>query len=1093
MRIRTTPRSGRASVFRSGFLVFVGAAAIVLAAALVGPPRPSTDPWRPSKTFARALVSASDAADVCASGTASVKTFWLREDPQGVAYCVNNNTLTKAKYRVLTYCDGSVSPVEKVANRQCFVDSGCPLGWMEDEGQFLCTPPPSEVVTICESACREPEPCCSDERQCPDCVGKPISLPADGNYPGNQNTYILDVFPLDPLPGFPPAFRVFWNGRGRVLGRPPLGLRATHTFALFLWKGEDENGSDRARIQVDDGSIESFRAASGWTAEDGRKDSLVAGPFGPPVSGTCSGVATLTREDGTKYEFYDYCDGTEPQEGLPIRITRPSGEELTFEITGRNITAVENRLGARITFSYDGIAGMDASWGELTFVTSPRGDVFTFRTAKGLLKEIKAPGDVPLWTLDHDAENLALIEVRDARNRLENGWTYATGSPAGVTPLTECGPGECTNTVLTFTPVGSDRVDVSFLAADGQQRANSYTWNASSSDSQPHVTVRTQEGVFPNSGNAALGRAFVPGTNIVSVTQDANGFLTVYANHDAHGNPGTVTEGCSGSLSAPDCSAGRTTSFLWKAGTRTWVERGRASVSGSTVYERREFDDASTTRVKFHRLEGRTATALDGAINPAVQTRSVKYTWNGLDLQRIDGPYFGTGEPPGDGSAPLTEFAYYGPTDADECGGTALPANTGFVRSVSRFVDGTRALVTRYCDYEAGRPRKIKNPDGSVTRLTYDWRGSVTQMVVDDGASSLTTDYTRDENGNLTEVRLPLADGTNRSGWKYVYDDADRMTSVQRGYFSGSSFTPLQQMTFVHDHWGNRTRTEYKDAAGTVVVSEEATYDAFNRMVCLARPASGDCASNPTRTSFEYDLEGNLRSVSDAQGDDVKYGSLADITRYNAFGKLEKVRQKVCSHTDPNGTCSGAYADVEYAYDAALQLSEVLLKDVRGSDIATSYTTDDFGNVVKIVSPDSGTSVFRYDAAGRLVESEDARGKRFAYVYDRLGRLVEKRNTTGTPVTEVRYCYDGYDLACGFLDAPGDAGQLTAVDDKPGGIELDYDAAGRLVEERRTFSSTFVTRYVHDDNGNVIETQRPPTTVQRRRVVLFAFSDQFFR
>lgn len=32
----------------------------------------------------------------------------------------------------------------------------------------------------------------------------------------------------------------------------------------------------------------------------------------------------------TVYEFHEYCDGSNPNEGLPISITRPNGEVLTL-------------------------------------------------------------------------------------------------------------------------------------------------------------------------------------------------------------------------------------------------------------------------------------------------------------------------------------------------------------------------------------------------------------------------------------------------------------------------------------------------------------------------------------------------------------------------------------------------------------------------------------------------------------------------------------------------------------------------------------------------------------------------------------------
>jgi len=85
------------------------------------------------------------------------------------------------------------------------------------------------------------------------------------------------------------------------------------------------------------------------------------------------------------------------------------------------------------------------------------------------------------------------------------------------------------------------------------------------------------------------------------------------------------------------------------------------------------------------------------------------------------------------------------------------------------------------------------------------------------------------------------------------------------------------------------------------------------------------------------------------------------------------------------------------------------------------------------------------------------------------------------PETEVVYCYDGYDAACGGSDAPATpfvAGRLTRVHDKAGEAAFAYDGAGRAVRETRTLvlpgeTRTLVTERAFDENGNAVSTTLP--------------------
>lgn len=883
---------------------------------------------------------------------------------------------------------------------------------------------------------------------------------------------------------------------------------------------------------TEDGTLIPFQETTPgvWAARDGRVASLVVNAIG-----SCAGTSVLTLGNGTVYTYGQVgaspCTGAR-QEGRIQRIDRPNGEYLLFSPnTAGFISTVTSRSGATVSLQYQSDDVLDI--GVLEALTAPDGQLFTIVHTDGFPDKVYA-GDATtgtlLWDLTFGATgsgtSKALLAVFDGEGNLENGWDYTDSNSTRV--LRECGPGGSADCSLNASSIAfayptNSETSVAFTAADGTTTTNTWTYASQFSGDRPRVTSRKHEGSCPGCGSAGIEAAYWTGTSWPRRTRDANGIITVYQDLDScdsHGptcdnqtqrefaydgaaatpklgNPIVVYEGCSGpDIDTVSCAGARRVEYTYRAGTRVIESASRPSAGGGGVQaqDSRTFDGASA-RVLLDRRGGRTADALDGVLNDQ-KTRTIKYTYGGgaggIDITRIDGPFDDTGSGTPSASDSRTDIAYYAHGSSDACSLQAHPENENRIRTVTRFIDATRTLVTKYCDYDAaGRPRRIKDQNDVVTDLVYNWRGQVTSQTRTLG-SSFETLYKYDANGNLIEVRLPRVTSNGREGLRYTYDDADRVLRVEQGYYYGlvgSSFTALQSLRYSYDAWGNRTKTEWLSGpavGGTVKLSQGAQFDAFNRLVCLARPFASDCSAAAQKTEFAFDAVGNLLQVRDAQGDDLRYGgpslpasSPADPPdwAYDQFGKITRVQQEICLHpaSSPDGACIGAtLANVDYLYDAALQLESVVVNDsVRGGQIVTSYVTDDFGSLVKVVSPDGGTSFFRYDGAGRLFETIDARLKKYRFTYDRLGRLVKKTNiTSGEPgVAELTFCYDGEDTACGYLPQgqPNKLGRLTAVKDAANRVKYVYDAFGRMTIEDRTFPGTSTpaaTSYTYDDSNN---------------------------
>jgi len=886
------------------------------------------------------------------------------------------------------------------------------------------------------------------------------------------------------------------------------------------------------RVWGEDAQVIPFSETSPdvWVAEDGRVSTLA---FSRQAG--CSGTALVTLGNGIKLTFGEVgssssgCTGA-LREGRIQRIDRPNGDFLVFTANADGyISSVTDRRGSSVQLSYLRDGAADGHLGILTAVVAPAGTfAFERSPAHDFLTNVKVNGST-LWTLNYytTGGSTALSSVLDANNAIRNAWTYTDSNRTRV--LTEQGPGSDTGNTLTFAYPSTTQTTVAFTAADGTTKTNTFDYASQLSGERSRITDRQNLGDCPGCGGSNAKFRYWAGTTFVRKQEDANGFVTVFQDldictdlseaatcnnatqqanaYDAKGNSKVSYEGCTGGIASTNCTGATRTTQTVLVGTRIRASSTRPSAGGGTVTSSRTFDGASM-RVLLDRTQGKTASALDGSLS-TTKTRSVKSTYGGgpggVELTRRDGLFDddGSGSPPS--SAPRTDFAYYTTGDLDACSGT-VPSpdnNKNRLKTTTRWVDGTRTLVTKYCNYDgSGRARTVRNAEGTDTTFTFDWRGNVLTTAIDPSGLNLQTCFTYDASANLREIRSPRSTANGRTGFKYEYDSAGRVQFVRQGHFSntscptspGSGFTKLQSMHYVTDAWGNRITTEFLDATDTVIVSESSKHDAFNRLVELARPAN----SSTNRTLFSYDSEGNLLQTSDHQGDDVKYVDKDNPTSgtYDRFGRVSQIEQEICAH--PSGSENGGCTDTtparaQYTYDPAGQLQEVRIKEPRvaGNDIVTSYVTDDFGRVVKVTSPDAtAPSFYRYDGAGRLLEAKDPRGKVFHYRYDRLGRLVAKINMTagGDPNSvvcngdtesrcEIIYCYDDRDAACGFFDftGPTNADRLSAVNDKGGKLEFTYDKAGRLTEERRLMlsSAEFRVMYFYDANGNVIEMRYP--------------------
>ncbi|WP_198406337.1 LysM peptidoglycan-binding domain-containing protein [Delftia acidovorans] len=408
------------------------------------------------------------------------------------------------------------------------------------------------------------------------------------------------------------------------------------------------------------------------------------------------------------------------------------------------------------------------------------------------------------------------------------------------------------------------------------------------------------------------------------------------------------------------------------------------------------------------------------------------------------------------------------------------PATNG-VSSVQRFEYNANGDLIRSTD-----------ADGRTVFMAYDANGN--QVLQRDGAGNTITRTYNAQNRLLSETVYtqpdPDGDGAAQASGaqttRYVYDDATglqlrfaisaegRVTEYRRNAY-GEVISTLQHQTARY---------------GAAAASTEAALSAWSGQQNLQQLQ---------RTDYVLDFRGQAQvtttySATDAAGNGLAAGSTVTRHIYDQAGRLLQ-------------TIDGNGGSTSYAYDGLGRLLTVT--DAKGQVTTTTY--DDMGRRIVVLSAnglqevrsydsagrlisnlrrDAGPTMgpgpgaetqtsYAYDAAGRLVSSQDATGVRQWIVYDDAGRKVAEVSHSGR-LQEFIYNGSGQlTRTIAYANAVNTAlmtNTVTLATLRPAASAADrsewmaYDAAGRLA--KTVGSDGSVTENVYDGASRLVSTRR---------------------
>lgn len=353
-----------------------------------------------------------------------------------------------------------------------------------------------------------------------------------------------------------------------------------------------------------------------------------------------------------------------------------------------------------------------------------------------------------------------------------------------------------------------------------------------------------------------------------------------------------------------------------------------------------------------------------------------------------------------DPSGNITTYTYYPENDADI-------NRRGKLHTISKVAREVPHITTINAYTVNGNPSSITEPNGATKEITYDYRGRILSETI----MNLTTSYQYDQNGNLTNVNYP-----NGYNLIYSYDELNRLI--------GMSDSTGAQKTIALDSKGNPT-SETVSAYGQIMAVYNRSYDAIDRIKSIWREDPNEVEN------YTYSSVGNITNSTNAISQNTTHG-------YDYFKRM--ISANTTSKTK------------EFTYDNDSNVNSVSINYQK-----TSYTYNDFGEILSISSPDTGLTKFEYNIAARETKKIDADGTVHLYKKDELDRIYEETHRTS-----------GYGIIGYFHYDYNGVGNLM-VTDNSGGTGFNYDGLGRIIWKEQDVVGT-VTKtmtYTYNNVGNL--------------------------
>lgn len=826
-----------------------------------------------------------------------------------------------------------------------------------------------------------------------------------------------------------------------------------------------------------------FNLGKYWRHNYDRSITLVSGPNSKAVEITTSeGTAYKFRSDvavndwesldsdvkATFTELYDstptligylYTDENKTKETYNTskkltRIEYQGGEalDLTYDGSAR-LSTVTDEHGRTITLTYDGSSRVS------TAVTPDGTFTYTYGSNNNLTQVTKPDTKTRIYHYENTTFVNALTGITNEDSVRYATWGYDANGKVNLSKHA----GDVDEVAIVYNSDGTTTVTdplglqttYTFTVVNGLRKVTKIERAATT-----HTPAASMTNTYTSDGYLASKMDWEG--NVTNYTYDSNGLEISRVEAVGTAEERTITTTWVPSLRLPDVitEAGKTTDY-------TYDSDGR--VSSVTVTD----TNTSETRTTSY-------TYWSNSTGPGGQTILGR-------LKEIDGPRTDVTD--------KTTFTY----DSD-----------------FRLIKTTDALgqETETTAFDAAdRPLTTEDENNVETDLTYDTNGRLLTSTVAPGtALEAVTTYTYTDAGDIETIESP-----NGTLVTYSYDNARRLTGMEDDL--GNT------ITYTLDDAGNILTEERRDPSNTLKYTHGKTFDELSRLLtsvgaggAWTRAYAWDKNGNQTTytnannqaTNYAFDGLDRLVTATDALAG-VTTNTINDLDQttgikdprnntttygYNAFGDVTQIVSpdtgtttfvvnkagSVTQRTDARGVVTS------YTYDALNRL--LITSYPADTSLNVTLTYDDnptpgncgtsIGRLCRVADA-SGTTDYKYNALGQLIEVKEVRGGltfTTAYEYDLAGVLKKITLPSGR---EIDYTLNGSAQVTGVsADVNGSAvtlassiaylpyGPMTGLTYGNGKtLSASYDQDYRPTN--RSVSGVFSHVYDTDNDGNITQ------------------------